>query len=94
MDDIFHLKILFDKRCHIAGLFGVSESPALVAVSVHNKAVREKDKVKVVEFVKRVKTENAGAVPIKTEAQLEEERKMAEKARIASERANAFLKKK
>lgn len=59
MDDIFHLKIPFDKRCHIAGLFGVTESPALVVVSVHNKAVREKDKARVVEFVKRVKSENA-----------------------------------
>lgn len=67
MDDIFHLKIPYDQRCHIAGLFGVTASPTLVAVSVYNKSQREKNKAKVIEFIKRVKAENAKKEPVKTE---------------------------
>jgi len=94
MDDIFHLKIPFDRRCHIAGLYTVTESPQLVAVSVHNKAQREKDKAKIIEFIKTLKSSNQKVdVPVvKSAAELEEESRMAERARVASERANAFLK--
>ena len=94
MDDIFHLKIPFDKRCQIAGLYGVTVSPQLVAVSVHNKTVREKDKARIVEFIRSLKHQNQNVVlpVVKTAAELEEENRMAEKARVASERANAFLK--
>jgi len=63
-----------------------------VAVSVFNKMVREGNAGKIVEFVERIKDQNRGAAVKKTKAQLEEEQKMADKARIASERANAFLK--
>ena len=58
MDDIFHLKIPFDTRCHLAGLYQVTESPALVAVSVHDKSKREKEMTKVIEFVKKLKQEH------------------------------------
>ena len=57
-DDYFHLTVPFDKRCHLAGLFGVTQAPFLVAVSVHNKAQREKDSLQVVEFIRRVKANN------------------------------------
>ena len=52
MDDIFHLKVPFDKRCHLAGLFDVTQAPLVVAVSVHSKALREKNKPKVVDFIR------------------------------------------
>ena len=26
-EDIFHLKVPYDQRCHLAGLFGVTQAP-------------------------------------------------------------------
>lgn len=88
MEAVFHLKIPFDNRCIFAQLYEVKKSPQLVAVSVHNKTVNEKNPNKLVEFVSQIKECNP---PQKTAAQIEEERKLAEKARISNERANAFL---
>ena len=58
---------------------------------------RESKADQVVAFIKRIKSQNSGAAaanvpPPKTAAEIEEEKRMAEKARIANERANAFLK--
>ena len=79
----------------MAGLYGITQSPQLVAISVHNKMQRSQNATKLVEFVARTKEAGASAAnapPKKSEAELEEERRMAEKARIAAQRANAFLK--
>ena len=51
MEDIFHLKVPFDRRCCLAGLYGVLEAPALVAISVYNKMVREKNVANLITFV-------------------------------------------
>ena len=91
MEKVFHLKIPFDKRCIFAGLYGVTEAPQLVAVSALNKMTREKDIAQLVTFVTKVRDEVQSKPVVKSAAQIEEEQKMAEKARIASERANAFL---
>ena len=43
MEDIFHLKVPFDRRCCLAGFYAILEAPALVAVSVYNKMTRERN---------------------------------------------------
>lgn len=92
MEDIFHLKVPFDKRCHLAALYQVTEAPCIVAVSVFNKMTRDKSLDNLIQFIQTVKAENTNAPPKLTEEQKEEERKQAEKAAKASERAAAFLK--
>lgn len=61
MQDVFHLKIKFDRRCCLAGLYQVNEAPSLVAVSVYNKMVREKNVDNLVTFIRKVKTDNQTA---------------------------------
>ena len=82
MDLVFHLKLQFDRRCHLAGLYGVNKSPALVVVSVHNKLTRESNPDHVVSFIQRIRDQNP-LVDVKTPEQIEQERIMAERAQKA-----------
>ena len=91
MEACFHLKIPFDTRCNFAGLYQVMTAPALVAVSVYSKMERELNASKLMEFVERIKSKHKDIPAQKTPQQIQEEQKVAEKARAAAERANAFL---
>jgi len=58
MEACFHLKIAFNQKCIFAGLYAVTTTPSIVAVSVHNKMDREKDVSKLSEFVALIKASN------------------------------------
>ena len=68
MESCFQLKIPYDQRCIFAGLYRVTQAPACVAVSVHNKMDRESNMERLVAFVTRVRDQNLNAAVIKTPA--------------------------
>lgn len=90
MNDVFHLKVPFHEECKIARFYGVREAPLLVAVCVHNKMQRERNKNQVVNFIRATKDRYAKPKE-KTPEELAEEKRQEEKKQKANERANAFL---
>jgi len=55
MELVFHLRIPYDARCVFANLYAVTSAPKLVAVSVHNKMIRENNIGNLVEFVRQIR---------------------------------------